>query len=95
MEKQASSAAEATQQMANAWNTLDGHLGNMISEVESGQTTVDSIRNLFQIAAQGTVKDIQQDTTTIKGQLAGVKIDSNPNGNIAEMVVNDAKRAVA
>lgn len=95
LDKQASSAAEATQQMANAWNTLDGHLGNMISEVQSGQTTVDSIRNLFQIAAQGTVKDIQQDSTTIKGQLAGVKITTNTGGNVADMVLNDAKKAAA
>ena len=93
--KQASSATEATQQMANAWNTLDGHLGNMISEVQSGQTTVDSIRNLFQIAAQGTVKDIQQDANTIKGQLNGVSVKSDASGNVADMVLAEAKKAAA
>jgi hypothetical protein len=68
----AGNAATAAQGMANAWSLLGDDLGNLINDLNSGKTTVDALRTLFTIAAQGQVKVVQGDVATIRGQLAGV-----------------------
>lgn len=87
----ASDAATATQQMANAWSTLDNHLGNLISDLKSGQTTVDELRHLFQAAAQGDVKDVQRDITVIEEQLSGTKTVVKPDESLSKTVVQVAE----
>lgn len=68
----ASAAATAAQSMANAWSLLGGDLGNLITDLQKGQTTVDALRLLFATAAQGEVKVVQDDVKVIRNQLAGV-----------------------
>lgn len=68
----AGNAATAAQSMANAWGLLGDDLGNLITDLNSGKTTVDALRTLFTIAAQNQVKVVQGDVTTIRAQLAGV-----------------------
>jgi hypothetical protein len=88
----AGDAAAASQQMANAWGSLDDHLGNLIDNVQSGQTDAAALRTLFQTAAQGDVKNIQSDVTTIQNQLAGVQQVSGGN-DVATAIVQAAKNA--
>lgn len=70
----AGKSAEAAQQMANAWGGLEQHMGNLIGHLKSGQTDVASMRKLFQIAAQGDVRNVQADSRLIQAQLAGVSL---------------------
>jgi hypothetical protein len=69
----AANAATASQQMANAWGLLSNDLAALITQLQNGQTTVDAVRLLYQMAAQGTVKNVQGDIQTIRGQLAGTQ----------------------
>jgi non-hemolytic enterotoxin B/C len=92
----ATGAATAAQQMANAWTSLDNDLGTLITNVEKGNTDVPSLRRLFLTAANGTVKTIQTDVTTIKAQLAGVTVvqQTDPaKEKLADTVVRLAKAA--
>lgn len=93
--QQAAGAATATQAMANAWSGLDDHLGNLITSLESGQTTADDVRLLFQTAAQGDVRDIRRDVGTIRGQLAGAETVIDPKTPVAKLVVDNARRRAA
>lgn len=83
----AAGAAAASQQMANAWSLLSNDLGTLITQVERGQTTVDAVRLLYQMAAQGTVKTVQTDIQTIRGQLAGVKQVDSPSGETVDQTI--------
>ena len=89
----AGQAAQASRNMSNAWKFLGADLGNLITWLEGGQTTVDDTRNLFISAAQNSVPTIKQDITTIKGQLVGVKQVVNPDKEIYFIVEEEAKKA--
>lgn len=90
-----SNAAQAAQEMANAWSFLADDLKTLITNVEKGNTDVASLRALFLAAAKGTVTRIQGDIATIKGQLEGattVKMDpSKGDKSIADTVVRVAQ----
>jgi hypothetical protein len=83
----ASSAAAASQDMANAWGLLDNDLTTLITNVERGQTNVQALRSLFQAAAKGTVKTVQDDIAIIKRQLGGVQtIHAKPGETLNQTV---------
>lgn len=84
----AAELALAAQQMANAWSGLDQHLGNLIGHLKSGQTDVDAMRRLFQIAAQGDVKNVQADSRLIQAQLAGVNVQNLTGGQTVSDFLN-------
>ncbi len=83
---QAAAAVEATQGMANAWTLLGSDLGGLASHLERGETTVPALRRLFTVAAQGDVRTIQSDVTTIRGQLVGVRVAADPKTNVVSLV---------
>lgn len=66
--------ARAAGDMANAWDMMTGHMGNLIRDLESGRTSVDELRQLFLTAAQGDVRNILSDNAMIQRQLAGVSV---------------------
>lgn len=89
----AGNAATAAQGMANAWNLLGDDLDSLISDLTKGQTTVDALRQLFTIAAQGAVKTVQGDVVVIRGQLSGVQTTVNPSISAAQVVRNQIAAA--
>lgn len=91
----ATDAMLATQEMANAWGLLSNHLGSLIKDVENGKTNSDALRILFLNAAQGDVKNIQQDITTISGQLAGAKQVVNSSEKVSSLIRSHAKSDMA
>ncbi|MDA5095582.1 HBL/NHE enterotoxin family protein [Aliiroseovarius sp. KMU-50] len=93
--KKAGGAADAAQDMANAWTSLEQDMGSLIGQLENGETDVKSLRNLYQAAAKGTVKDIQNDTNVIQQQLAGVNKKYAPDGTSIGTYVQDQMKAAA
>lgn len=91
----AGQATSASLMMANAWGFLTSDLGSLITSLESGQTDVDFIRELYVEAAKGNVATIQQDIKTIKGQLEGAERVEDANRAVADIVEEQAKRNAA
>jgi non-hemolytic enterotoxin B/C len=89
----AGQAANASQMMANTWTLLGGDLGSLITSLESGQTDVDALRELYVEAAKGNVATIKQDIQTIRGQLIGVKRIENPNKGVEDIVMEQKDKA--
>jgi hypothetical protein len=71
------SAAKAAGEMANAWGTMNGHLVNLIKDLEKGKISVDGMRKLMLYAAQGDLKNLQTDNGIIQQQLAGVSVQND------------------
>ncbi|UXU76576.1 MULTISPECIES: HBL/NHE enterotoxin family protein [unclassified Paracoccus (in: a-proteobacteria)] len=76
----AANAASAAQDMADAWTGLEQQIGLLITDLQKGQTDVAAIRKLYQIAAQGTVQDIRDQTRIILTQIAGVRQEKPAEG---------------
>lgn len=91
----AEGAMQSTQEMANAWGFLSNHLGALIKDIEKGKTSAGALRTLFLTAAQGDVKNIQTDITTISGQLAGARKVVDPSKNIGEIIRSNVRTAQA
>lgn len=90
----ASSAAQAAQQMANAWGLLGGHLQNLVGDVQSGAQNAGSLQTLFLTAAKGAVADVQSDLTIIEGQLTGINVhQSTPDAPLATQITTLAQAA--
>ena len=85
--------AKAAGEMANAWDTMTGHLGNLITDLESGKTSVGGMRTLFLTAAQGDVKNILSDNSTIQKQLAGVSVVDTGKKSLTTEISNVMKLA--
>lgn len=80
--------AKAAGDMANAWDLMHDHLGNLISSLESGKTDVAALRTLFLTAAQGDVKNALSDNALIQKQLSGVSVvdtGSKPGSLVKEI----------
>ena len=85
--------SKAAGEMANAWDTMTGHLGNLIKDLESGKTSVGAMRTLFLTAAQGDVKNILTDNSTIQKQLAGVSVVDTGDKSLTAEISNVMKLA--
>lgn len=91
----AANAATASQQMANAWDELDDHLGNLITSVDQGTLSSGALQKLFLIAAQGDAKDVLQDVKRIEQQISGATRFGNAQDNISETLTNEAQKLKA
>jgi non-hemolytic enterotoxin B/C len=91
----ASASATATQEMANAWTLMENHLGNLASNIERGVTGSDAVRGLFQRAAQGDAKNVQNDVQIIYGQLAGIDKIIKPTAQLSLVIVEEARKRAA
>jgi non-hemolytic enterotoxin B/C len=91
----ASSAASATQDMANAWSFMDQHLGNLASNLETGALGTESVRKMFQDIAQSGVQDVKNDVNLIQRQLAGVELVKQSDKPIGEVIRLEAQRVAA
>ena len=76
----AATAATAAQQMGNAWESLQGDLGSLISDLQNGIKSTDEIRTMWLNAANNEVKTVIQDINVIKQQMAGVNTTNVPKG---------------
>jgi hypothetical protein len=90
---QVNNALTAASSMANAWESLVSDIGSLISDLNSGITSADAVRQLFLAAANGEIQNVLTDLQTIKTQMAGVTVNQATSGQTVSDVI--AKTAAA
>lgn len=84
-------AITASEQMSDAWESLNTDLSNLSSDLKSGLKNADEIRTLFLTAANSEVQQVIQDADNIKDQLDGVAIVQTPsNQTLQDYLANQA-----
>jgi non-hemolytic enterotoxin B/C len=92
----AAASMTAATSMASGWTSLEADLGTLSSNLENGIMSADAARMLFLTAANGSVKSILQDTSTIKNQMAGVTSMVAPKGmTVGAYAVEKARNMAA
>ncbi|MGN7612316.1 HBL/NHE enterotoxin family protein [Magnetococcales bacterium HHB-1] len=91
MINKADNAVNATQQMVNAWAFLQHDLEDYIKDVERGQW----LPTVYFRKVATDVNKIITDVDTIKKQLTGVTVISEPNRNLSEIVKETAEKQAA
>ena len=87
------SASKAAGEMSSAWDTMGGHMKNLVVDLESGRTNVGAIRNLFLTSAESDVKNILTDNRTIQQQLAGVNVVNLGSKGLSSVIRQEMKIA--
>jgi non-hemolytic enterotoxin B/C len=89
-------AAQAALDMQSAWEFLGADLGSLASDLDKGITSVGVVRTLFLNASNSMIKTVQQDTDTIRGQMAGLTNRTAPAGqSIGDFTVSVAQTVAA
>ncbi|MGF6851593.1 HBL/NHE enterotoxin family protein [Paraburkholderia sp. CI3] len=88
---QVNGAITAASAMANAWESITSDLGDIIADLNNGISNADEIRTLYINAANGEIGTLLADIQTVKGQMAGVTVQSAA----AQQTVSDLIAKVA
>jgi len=86
-------AALASQDMANAWTLLGGHMKNLADDLAAGRLGLDALVRLYVAAADRDAQDVKGDLRVIQQQLAGVNPTIVPQASLSEVVDIAIKRA--
>lgn len=89
----AKSAMDASMQMSNAWRLLGGDLHNLAEDLDKGRRNTAFTRTLFLTAANGIIPIVKGDLTIIKGQMAGVKVQTVNGMPLAEYILKQVHAA--
>lgn len=82
-----SGAITGSEQMANAWESLNSDLSNLSSDLSSGLQNADEVRTIFLTAANDEIQQVILDADNIKNQLDGVVVIKAQAGQTLEELV--------
>ncbi len=89
---QAGEAQKAAIEMKNAWEFLGRDLDVLAQDLNNGVLSTGKLRELWLTAANKGVVTVQEDVSTIKGQMTGVNTATAPNSeDLATFVRHEAR----
>lgn len=80
--------SEAAQAMIAFWSNMAQDLGN----VGTGAVETGAVRKVFLTLANGDIRKVQDQTETIKAQMAGVRQISSPNAMVFDTVEDEMQK---